>query len=96
LALNLPDHLPDEIKAKRLSKVLCIQDEITLKRNKELVGKELEILVDGKSKNNEDIMTGRTRTNKVVNFRGKTDLIGKLLNLRIVEARHHSLYGETL
>jgi tRNA-2-methylthio-N6-dimethylallyladenosine synthase len=93
-ALNLPDHLPEEVKAERLTKVLSIQDTITLKKNSELLGREVEILVEGKSKNDNDRMTGRTRTNKIVNFNGGIGLIGKLLIVKIIKARHHSLDGE--
>lgn len=93
-AVKLPYHMPDEVKAERLTRVLDIQDEITLRKNKELIGKEVGVLVEGKSKIGEDKMTGRTRTNKIVNFSGKTDLIGQEIKLRIIEARHHSLEGE--
>lgn len=93
-AVKLPYHIPDEVKAERLTRVLDIQDEITLRKNKELIGKEVGVLVEGKSKIGEDKMTGRTRTNKIVNFSGKTDLIGQEIKLRIIEARHHSLEGE--
>lgn len=95
-ALNLPGHLPEQIKAERLSRVLEIQDQITLEKNRELIGKEVEILVEGKSKNDKGKMAGRTRTNKIINFSGKADLTGKLVTLRIMEAGHHSLYGELL
>ncbi len=93
-AVKFPDHISDEVKAKRLSKVLEIQDEITLKKNKELIGKEVDVLVEGKSKSGENKMAGRTRTNKIVNFSSKTDLIGEVIKLRVIEARHHSLDGE--
>lgn len=93
-ALKLPYHLPEEIKAKRLTKVLEIQDAITLEKNKELIGRDVEILVEGRSKTNKEKMTGRTRTNKIVNFNGSIDLIGKLLTVRIIEARYHSLDGK--
>jgi len=95
-ALRLPDHLPEEVKAKRLKKVLEVQDGITLGKNRELVGNKVEVLVEGKSKTDIDRMTGRTRTNKIVNFNCPIDLTGKLLIVKIIEARHHSLYGEPL
>lgn len=78
--------LIDDIKAERLYEILRIQDEITLMKNKELEGRVVEVLV------------GRTRTNKIV--RGCDDLLtqleGELINVRIIQARKHSLMGEVL
>ena len=51
-------------------------------------------MVEGKSKNNPDILTGRTRTGKIVNFKGDERIIGKLVNVTITEAKTWSLEGE--
>jgi tRNA-2-methylthio-N6-dimethylallyladenosine synthase len=93
-ALSLPDHLKEYIKSDRLSRVLSLQEDITYKKNKSLEGLITEILVEGKSDTDPDKITGRTRTNKIVNFYGNESDIGKLLNVRIIEAKQHSLYGE--
>jgi tRNA-2-methylthio-N6-dimethylallyladenosine synthase len=93
-ALSLPGHLQDEIKAGRFSRVLNIQDPITLEKNRGLIGKNIEILVEGKSKTDNDKITGRTRTNKIVNFRGNIESKGKIIMVKITGARHYSLDGE--
>lgn len=93
-ALGLPDHLPEDVKAERLTRILDVQNRITLEKNKELIGKNVEILVGGISKTDMNNMTGRTRTNKIVNFKGGMDHICRLLSIKIVEAGHHSLFGE--
>ncbi len=93
-ALSLPDHVDEDIKSDRLSRVLSLQEDLTYKKNKSLEGLILEILVEGKSDTDPEKMTGRTRTNKIVNFYGSISDMGKLLNVRIIEAKQHSLFGE--
>ncbi len=93
-ALDFPDHLDEQIKSERLARILDLQETITHKINKSLEGEILEVLVEGASNNNPDRLTGRTRTNKIVNFPGDTSDIGELINVKIIEAGTHSLYGE--
>jgi tRNA-2-methylthio-N6-dimethylallyladenosine synthase len=59
-----------------------------------LEGNVEEVLVEGRSKQSDRDMTGRTRSNKVVNFEGDLNLIGELIPIRIVKAYAHSLRGE--
>ncbi|HDH06062.1 MAG TPA: tRNA (N6-isopentenyl adenosine(37)-C2)-methylthiotransferase MiaB [Nitrospirae bacterium] len=94
-ALNLPDHIDEAVKSERLSKVLQLQEAITFQKNKALIGKTMEILVEGASANDPEKLTGRTKTNKIVNFCGDEKDIGDLVKVEILEARQHSLYGET-
>ena len=93
-ALNLPGHIDEKTKTQRLSEVLKLQESITYNKNKKLEGKIVEVLVEGVSETDKDKLTGRTRTNKIVNFYGDNKLTGKLVNVKILEAKQHSLYGE--
>ncbi len=93
-ALSLDGHIDEKTKSVRLSQVLDLQASITYKKNKTLEGGILEILVEGSSANGTDKLTGRTGTNKIVNFEGRREFIGKLLKVKILEARQHSLNGE--
>jgi tRNA-2-methylthio-N6-dimethylallyladenosine synthase len=93
-ALDLPDHISEDIKSVRLDKVLKLQEEITFDKNKKLEGNVLEVLVEGVSESDKSRMTGRTGNNKIVNFCGDKDDIGQLVSVRILKARQHSLYGE--
>jgi len=95
-ASELEEQVPLEIKRARLSEVLALQDMITSAKNKALKGTIQEVLVEGVSQRSPDQLTGRTRTNKVVNFRGPLSLIGELVNIRIVDPGRHSLGGELL
>lgn len=94
-AEGLDAQIPDEIKSERISEILEVQDDITLKLNKNLEGSVQQILVDGVSETEETMLTGRTRTNKIVNFRGNSPT-GSLISMKIVRARKHSLDGEIL
>jgi tRNA-2-methylthio-N6-dimethylallyladenosine synthase len=93
-ALTLPDHVDEDIKSERLTRVLKLQETITYEKNKKLENRVLEILVEGESETDPDKLTGRTRTNKIVNFYGDRSDIGKIVNIKILEAKQHSLYGE--
>ena len=93
-ALELPDHISEEIKSRRLDEILRFQETVTHKKNKALEGEVLEILVEGTSVSDPDTLTGRTGTNKIVNFSGDRKDIGKIIQVNIIKARMHSLDGE--
>ncbi len=96
LASKLSAEIPEEEKGRRLGLLQAVQKQITLERNQELVGKEEEILVEGQSKRDPGWLTGRTRSNRVVNFPGKESLIGRLVPVKITEAYQNSLKSEIL
>lgn len=86
--------LDDEVKSSRLTEILQVQDSITLKLNKKLENSIQEVLVEGLSDTERDTLTGRTRTNKIVNFKGKGLAKGEIATVKILKARKHSLEGE--
>jgi tRNA-2-methylthio-N6-dimethylallyladenosine synthase len=92
-ALALDGHLPEEIKAERLQRLLATQKEISTRRNRVYCGKEVELLVEGKSKTHRERLTGRTRSNLVVNFDGSENLVGRLVTVQIVQTKASSLEG---
>ncbi len=87
------DQIPEEIKKKRFELLVKVQNQISKKINDTLIGKTVEILVEGTSKTNSDIYSGRTRTNKIVNFEGREDLVGSLVRVKIDKASTWSLEG---
>ncbi|NMB11423.1 MAG: tRNA (N6-isopentenyl adenosine(37)-C2)-methylthiotransferase MiaB [Firmicutes bacterium] len=93
-AAKMPDQVPEEAKKERIYRLIDLQNRISLKRNQELVGHELEVLVEGTSKNDTQLLTGKTRTAKTVLFPGTEDLVGQLVNVGIREAQTWSLTGE--
>ena len=63
-------------------------------RNKEYIGTIQNVLVEGKSKTNENMLTGRSEFNKVVVFEGKNELIGKMVKIKIISEHMWYLKGE--
>ena len=92
----LDGKISDPVKARRLKILQALQEEHTLERNRELEGSIQEILVESTSRNTDQDLTGRTRTNRIVNFNAGPGLIGKTVSVRITQAYLHSLRGEAL
>ena len=90
-AAKMNNQIPDEIKKERIYKLIEVQNQISAKHMEKLVGRTLEVLVEGES---EGGVVGRTRTNRQVYFPGSSDLIGRLIQVRIVEATTWTLKGE--
>lgn len=95
-AASLPDQVPEEVKAERLARLLELQDQLTLAAHRRLVGQVGEVLVEGASKRSAEQLSGRLRTNQVVNFSGPQRLLGRLVQVKLTEAHPHSLKGEWL
>lgn len=94
-AKNL-DQVSEETKKKRFERLVEVQNRISKEINHNLLGREFEVLVEGLSKNSLRTYTGRTRTNKIVNFKGNSDLVGKLVNVKIEKIQTWSLEGKII
>ncbi|MGD9320614.1 MAG: TRAM domain-containing protein, partial [Desulfobacteraceae bacterium] len=92
LAERMDGKISEAEKSSRLTELQEIQKGITLKKNRRLEGQELEILVEGESKKGGQL-TGRTITNKIVNFSNNTSIIGEFVNVTIKRASVNSLWG---
>jgi len=88
--------ISEEAKQERLSRLQALQREHSLEKNRFLEGKNVDVLVEGTGKSGGNDITGRTRDNKIVNFKGDADLIGRIVPVKIVRAYMHSLRGERL
>jgi tRNA-2-methylthio-N6-dimethylallyladenosine synthase len=95
-AAGLPDQVPEDVKAGRLSILQERQRGISLGKNLGHEGRILEVLVEGRSETNPDRLSGRTRTNKVVNFQGGEGLIGETVMVRVTKGSVNSLMGEVV
>ncbi|MEN6623191.1 MAG: tRNA (N6-isopentenyl adenosine(37)-C2)-methylthiotransferase MiaB [Smithella sp.] len=85
----------DEIEKQRRLKFLQeLQNKHMLEKNICLEGTQQSVLIEGRSKNSENDLTGRTSSWKIVNFKGEKELIGKLMNVKITKAYLHSLRGK--
>ncbi len=81
-AADFDDHLPNEVKKRRLAEIIALQNEISRQRNEALVGQTFEVLVEGPSEKDPTKLSGRTRQNKIIVFAGSEDLIGQLVPVR--------------
>ncbi len=91
-AAEMEGQLPHDVSAKRMSRLLSLQNEIADGQNARLVGKTLRVLSEGKSKNDECIYTGRTEQNKIVFFEDPRPE-GEWVRVRIDRAAAFALYG---
>ncbi len=93
-ALRMPDQIPEVMKKQRLQEVLSIQKEITQTVNQGYLNRVQEVLVEGPSRLNAERLCGRTRTNKVINFKGDLNLVGTLSDILITQVKSYSFEGE--
>ena len=93
---KMENQIPEEIKHKRFDRLKQVFEESIEENNKKYIGTTQKILVEGYSKNNQDMLTGRTDTNKVVIFEGPEELIGKIINIKIISEHKWYLKGEVL
>jgi tRNA-2-methylthio-N6-dimethylallyladenosine synthase len=93
VAAKMGDKVDEVKKSSRLSTLQSLQKQISLKKNKALEGKRLEVLVEGYSKRGGQI-SGRTGSNKVVNFIGDNSYIAKSVTVTIKHGFLNSLHGE--
>ena len=94
IADKMENQIPEEIKHKRFDRLKELFDSRVSENNQKYIGTTQKILVDGYSKNDKETLTGRTDTNKVVNFKGNEELIGKIINIKITEEHKWYLSGE--
>ena len=86
--------LPEEQIKENFTRMLDVQNEISLKKNQAYVGRICCVLVDGESKTDKNTLSARTDTGKIVNFPGDPALKGKYINVEITEAKTWSLNGK--
>lgn len=91
---KMENQILEEIKHKRFDRLKQVFEESVEENNKKYIGTTQKILVEGYSKNNQDMLTGRTDTNKVVIFEGPEELIGKIINIKIISEHKWYLKGE--
>ena len=95
-AASLKDNVSMTEKKQRLNFLQETINELSKNKSKKMVGKEVEILVESMSSKYNNMVTGRTKNNKMINIPGNKDLIGKILDIKITELDNKSLKGEVL
>ncbi|MFL6254221.1 MAG: tRNA (N6-isopentenyl adenosine(37)-C2)-methylthiotransferase MiaB [Pyrinomonadaceae bacterium] len=95
-AAKLVDNVSRDEKSRRFLALENLQTSIQSKIYRTYVGKVVEVLAEGFSARSVSDLTGHTTCNKVVNFSGSAELIGKIVKVRVTEAKAHSLFGQVL
>lgn len=90
------EQIDEETKKRRFERLVAVQNRISREINDQLLGSTAEVLVEGLSRNSISSCTGRTDTNKVVNFKGGSNLTGRLVKVKIDKVQTWSLEGEIL
>ncbi|RYL92245.1 tRNA (N6-isopentenyl adenosine(37)-C2)-methylthiotransferase MiaB [Sporolactobacillus sp. THM19-2] len=93
-AARMKDNIPMEVKKERLQRLNKLVDQLAEESNAKYQDQVVEVLVEGTSRKNAEMLTGHTRTNKVVNFSGPESLIGQLVQVKVTETKMWSLDGE--
>jgi len=94
-AADMPDQVPDAVKAERNTRILEVATRVGAARSRALEGRVVDILVEGVSRKHAHEATGRTPCNRVVNLDPEgRDLTGEVVPVRIRQALPHSLRGE--
>ncbi len=91
---KMENQVPEEIKHKRFNKLKELVESQMEESNKKYIGTIQKVLVEGESKNNKNMLSGRTDSNKVVVFEGDKSLIGQVIELKIVSEHMWYLKGE--
>jgi len=90
------DDVAEDIKSKRLDEIIKLQTSISLKRNKQEIGKTFEVLIEGESKRSSEKHFGRTSQNKVVVFAKQNTKKGEYANVLITSCTSGTLIGELI
>lgn len=95
-AARINDNVSNEEKHYRFNELVkCLEKSISNKAQA-MVGKTYKVLVDGLSKKNDEVLSGYTESNKLVNFYGNKCLIGRIVNVKITDSKTYSLFGELI
>lgn len=91
---RMENQVPEDIKHKRFDRLKVLVESQIEENNQKYIGTVQKVLVEGESKNNEKMLTGRTDSNKVVIFEGDKDLKDQIIDLKIVSEHMWYLKGE--
>ena len=93
---NLGDDIPEDVKTRRLTEIIDLQNKLSEQSNKRDIGKEFEILVECTSKRSEEQLSGRTSQNKMVVFDRHNFKVGDYVKVRITGCSSATLFGEVV
>jgi tRNA-2-methylthio-N6-dimethylallyladenosine synthase len=95
-ASQLEDPLGQNLRRSWLPELQAAQNEITSARHAMMVGRTVDVLVEGTDRKGSGLLEGRTRTNYITHFTGESALLGKIFKVRLTRSRTIHLEGEML
>ncbi len=95
-AYSMDNQVPQSVKGERMDRLMQMQNEISKEKNKALEGTVQRVLVEGVSKNDDEVMCAHTSGAKTVNFKCDKSLIGQFVNVEITQAKTFSLTGKII
>ena len=95
-AAAMEDNIPLEEKQQRLYRLNEVVNKYANQANAKYLGHIATVLVDGPSKRNPDILSGYTEHNKLINFKGNKEDIGKMVKVKITNTKTWTLEGEQI
>ncbi len=93
-AATMEDPVDTEVKRPWLPELQDLQNQVTAEKHQNMVGREVEVLVEGIDKKKSSFLEGRTRTNYIVHFPGDPALVGQLVRVKLASSRTIHLIGE--
>lgn len=91
---TMPDNVPEDVKIDRLNRMIELQNQLSAQSNRNDIGKEFEVLVEGVSKRSTQQMVGRTMQNKTCVFPRGNARVGQLVTVKVVSASSATLICE--
>jgi len=88
------EQVPDPVKHERFDRLKALIEKTTSEYSESMVGKTYEVLVEGPSKKNDDVLSSYASNGKLINFKGPAYLTGCLVPVKVVESHTYSLLGE--
>ena len=95
-AASYPDQISPEVKKERFARLLETQNAISLQKNREMIGRVVDVMTEGVSKTDEKVYSGRTNGNKLVHFTAASAFGGEMKKILIRDAEFFALYGEEI
>ncbi len=95
-AAKMQDNVAMSDKEQRLYRLNELVNQYAWENNQKYLGQKVKVLVEGPSKKNPDVLTGYTESQKLVNFKGDFQCIGKIVTVEITEANTWSLKGKVI
>lgn len=95
-AATMENQIDEKIKKERLQRLIEVQNRCSYNESIKYKDSVVRVLVEGYSKKNKEMLTGRTSSNKVVLFKGPISLKGKFINVKINECKTWTLYGDII